>query len=101
MLSPRAALVLSAFVNSPTTPRYGYELLRETGIKSGSLYPILGRFENLGWISGHSEPSGPGRPPRRVYEFDLSMMSEARAALDRFLDAQSVPANQRLAWGLA
>lgn len=101
LLSPKAALILSAFVNAPTVPRYGYELMRETGIKSGSLYPILGRFESLGWIQGRVEPTESGRPPRRVYELDVGVLREVQAALDRYLEAKSVPADQRLNWGLA
>ena len=55
LLSPNAALLLSAFLNRSGNPQYGYELMQETGIKSGSLYPVLGRFEKLGWITGEME----------------------------------------------
>jgi DNA-binding PadR family transcriptional regulator len=75
--------------------------MQETGIKSGSLYPILGRFEQLGWIVGRTEPSRDGRPPRRLYEFRADATADARAALDRYLDASDVAAGERVNWGLA
>jgi len=39
------------------TPHYGYALMKETGLKSGTLYPILRDM---------SSPTG--RPPRQHYE---------------------------------
>jgi DNA-binding PadR family transcriptional regulator len=36
--------VLERFAERPTAWRYGYELSRETGLKSGTLYPILMRL---------------------------------------------------------
>lgn len=101
LLSPKSALILSAFLNRPGVPQYGYELMQETGIKSGSLYPILGRFEQLGWIAGRTEPSTGGRPPRRLYEFRPDAVADARAALDRYLDTAEVATADRLGWGLA
>lgn len=101
LLSPNAALLLSAFLNRPGRPQYGYELMLETGIKSGSLYPVLGRFEHLGWISGELEESAVGRPARRVYTFNTEHTAAAQAALDRFLDKRRTPAGERLNWGLA
>ena len=37
--------MLERFVERPTGWRYGYELIRETGLKPGALYPILVRLE--------------------------------------------------------
>lgn len=99
LLSPSAAGVLNVFLTSPATPRYGYELIQATGIKSGSLYPVLGRFEKLGWISGSMEASVNGRPPRKVYEFNTDCIAEARAALDRFFEMKQIPASEQMNWG--
>lgn len=101
MLSPKAALIVSAFLNRPSADQYGYELLQETGIKSGSLYPILGRLERQGWIIGALEPSAAGRPPRRVYRLNAKAEADAREALDRYLEAARVPTADRPGWGLA
>ena len=51
-------------------PRYGLEIARATGLKGGSLYPILSRLEEAGWVQGEWEgidPHDEGRPPRRYY----------------------------------
>ncbi|MEM7271854.1 MAG: helix-turn-helix transcriptional regulator [Actinomycetota bacterium] len=99
LLSVNAATVLNAFLSAPDVPRYGYELMQDTGIKSGSLYPVLGRFERLGWINGTLEPTDSGRPPRRVYRFNPECQAEAAAQLDRFFVAKQIPASDLGPWG--
>ena len=84
LLSPSAARILSTFLTSPTGRFYGYQLLQATDMKSGSLYPILGRFESLGWIRGEMQESPGSRPPRRVYQLDPDGATQAKEALDRF-----------------
>jgi PadR family transcriptional regulator, regulatory protein PadR len=47
---------------------YGLELAERTGLKSGSLYPILIRLDERGLLESRwIEPSAPGRPPRHAY----------------------------------
>ena len=89
LLSPNAARLIAAFLDTPSG-LYGYELLQETGMKSGSLYPILGRFERLGWIRGQMQDSPDSRPQRRVYTLDPDGAAEASAALERFLKVKNV-----------
>lgn len=100
LLSKNAARILALFLASPGRPLYGYELMQSTGIKSGSLYPVLGRFETLGWVTGQMEPSPGGRPPRRVYKMVPESVDDAQAALDRYFGAKEVPRQERLSWGL-
>jgi DNA-binding PadR family transcriptional regulator len=99
LLSPNAARLLALFLATPERPLYGYELMRSTGIKSGSLYPVLGRFESLGWLVGSMEESPGGRPPRRVYTLTSDAVVPAQAALDRFYEEKNVVEADRLAWG--
>lgn len=40
--------------------RHGYELIKETGLQSGTLYPLLMRMSEQGW----SKPSGASRSGR-------------------------------------
>ena len=48
--------------------RHGYELSKETGLKSGTLYPLLMRFAERGWVEARwTEAAAPGRPPRHIY----------------------------------
>lgn len=98
LLSKNAAVVLDLLLEDITVPRYGYELMRDTGIKSGSLYPILGRFEGYGWIEGAMEHTENGRPPRRVYRVRPDGIGTAQAALDRYIEVKGQGAH-RLAWG--
>ncbi len=52
----------------PTEWRYGYELGLEVGLKSGSLYPILMRLSDGGFLEAMWESDPPlGRPRRHLY----------------------------------
>jgi DNA-binding PadR family transcriptional regulator len=46
---------------------HGYELARRTGLKPGTLYPILERLEGRGLLEGRWEPSPDRRPARHSY----------------------------------
>lgn len=53
-----------------STNLYGYDLMQLTGLASGTLYPILMRFEKAGWLASSWEKADPkeeGRPRRRFY----------------------------------
>ena len=66
--SPQAIGVLRALAAEPSAWRYGYDLSLETGLKSGSLYPILMRLADRGLLEAAWEPDAPpGRPPRHLY----------------------------------
>ena len=71
--------VLRALTDQPQQWRYGYELSQQVGIKSGSLYPILMRLSDRGWLEARWEADAPpGRPPRHLYR--LTASGEAAAA---------------------
>lgn len=47
---------------------HGYELMKETGLKSGTLYPLLMRMTDQGLVEAEwREPTHPGRPARHAY----------------------------------
>lgn len=47
---------------------YGLEIAGVTGLKSGSLYPILARLDERGLLESRwLEPERTGRPPRHAY----------------------------------
>jgi DNA-binding PadR family transcriptional regulator len=47
---------------------HGYDLCRQAGIKSGTLYPLLIRLEAQGYLEAEwQEPAERGRPPRHAY----------------------------------
>jgi len=85
-LSRTALEVLAAFHQAPADPQYGLQLMKATGIKAGSLYPILQRFEDDGWIEAEWEdvdPSQQGRPRRRLYKMTGLGQQVAHAELRR------------------
>jgi DNA-binding PadR family transcriptional regulator len=57
-----------ALAETPAEWRYGYELCRMLGIQAGSMYPILIRLADRGWLETAWESDSPaGRPPRHLY----------------------------------
>lgn len=89
-MSPATLRVLKALLSDPAGQHYGYALLKQTGIKSGSLYPILDRLETEGWIEGAWESEGVnGRPPRRFYTLTGLGVREAKLAQKKYRVAPS------------
>jgi DNA-binding PadR family transcriptional regulator len=67
-LSPQTSAVLEALAADRGRWRHGYDVLRATGLKSGSLYPILMRLDERGWLEAAWEEDAPvGRPRRHLY----------------------------------
>ena len=65
--SPQTVNVLRALAADPARWRYGYDLVTEVNLKSGSLYPILVRLADRGLLETSWEPSVGSRPPRHLY----------------------------------
>lgn len=78
------AKVLSAFLGDAGADRYGLDLIRLTGLASGTLYPILRRLQEWGWVDAEWEridPAAEGRPARRYYHLTAEGATQARTAL--------------------
>jgi PadR family transcriptional regulator PadR len=76
--------LLNAFLEAPSAEFYGLELARTTGLKSGTLYPLLDRLEREGWVRSRwekTEPSDQGRPRRRFYALTGTGRHEAQQVL--------------------
>jgi DNA-binding PadR family transcriptional regulator len=72
--------VLGAFLDRPNAEHYGLSLIDSAGIKGGTLYPILSRLEQAGWIDGYWEDineKAEGRRKRRYYR--LTALGEREA----------------------
>ena len=82
-ISPETRLVLERFVEGPTVWRYGYELSRETGLKSGTLYPILMRLEKYRLLEARWVTTEDGVPPRHTYRLTPNGLELARTQLSR------------------
>ena len=77
-LSPQTLLILDAFLIHPAEWKYGYDLSRSTGLKSGTLYPLLMRLAERKLLETAWETGEPGRPPRHMYRFTPEGMQFAR-----------------------
>ena len=80
-ISPETLLVLEGFIERPTEWRYGYELSRQTGLKSGTLYPILMRLEKYALLEAAWVTTEPGVPPRHTYRLTPNGLEVARTKL--------------------
>jgi PadR family transcriptional regulator, regulatory protein PadR len=66
--SRQTRVLLAALLNRSQTWRYGYDLSKETGLRSGTLYPLLMRLSEQGFLESRwQETERPGLPPRHVY----------------------------------
>ena len=79
--SPQTLSVLSALCDQPSEWRHGYALAKQTGLKSGTLYPILIRLAERGLVEAcwQDEPQ-PGRPRRHLYRLTADGLAAATQA---------------------
>ena len=80
--SPQTMSVLAALCEQPSAWQHGYALARQTGLKSGTLYPILIRLADRGLVEAcwQEEPT-PGRPRRHLYRLTADGLASATTAL--------------------
>ncbi|GAA2990789.1 PadR family transcriptional regulator [Actinokineospora diospyrosa] len=74
--------VLEALLG-PDDQLYGLRIAENAGRKTGSVYPILARLEEAGWVVSaweQDEPSARG-PRRRFYRLSPDGLGAARALL--------------------
>ena len=98
-ITPRMATVLKVFLEDPDQPRYGFELMKLTGMASGSLYPMLARLEGAGWLAKGKEVIDPriaGRPARTNYSITGAAASAARIQLAELSERFRPPVPGRL-----
>ena len=77
--SRQARALLAALLDRSQTWRHGYDLAKETGLRSGTLYPLLIRLSEQGLLESRwQEAERPGLPPRHVYRLTASGRALAR-----------------------
>jgi PadR family transcriptional regulator, regulatory protein PadR len=81
-ISPETLRVLESFLARPTGWHYGYELSRETKLKSGTLYPILMRLEKHKLLEARWVATQDGVPPRHTYRLTPDGLELARTQLE-------------------
>ena len=80
--SPQTLAVLALLGDQPDSWWHGYDLARRTGLRSGTLYPILVRLARRGLLDARWEEDQPaGRPRRHLYRLTADGAERARAAL--------------------
>lgn len=90
--SPQMLALLTALAQRGEQWWHGYDLMKETGLQSGTLYPLLMRMTEQGLIEAEwREPSQPGRPPRHAYRLTAAGVA--------YIRAQAIPVGSSL--GLA
>jgi DNA-binding PadR family transcriptional regulator len=98
-ITPKMAAVLKVFLEDPDQPRYGFELMKLTGMASGSLYPMLAKLETAGWLTRGKEdidPHAAGRPARTHYTITGTAVSAARIQLAELSERFRPPVVGRL-----
>lgn len=83
-LSTTTVALCAELIQTPTDWRYGYDLIKATGIAAGTIYPILHRMAGAGWLetrwTGELES---GRPPRQMYRLTGEGLRGARDMIAR------------------
>jgi len=89
--SCQARILLAALLDRAHVWRHGYDLLKETGLKSGTLYPLLMRLCEQGFLEAvWQKPDRSGLPPRHAYR--LTAQGLALAQEQARDEAASTPA---------
>jgi PadR family transcriptional regulator, regulatory protein PadR len=80
--SAQALSVLASLCAEPQAWLHGYAIAKDTGLKSGSLYPILIRLSDRGLVEDCWEDEQPaGRPRRHLYRLTSDGLAAATTAL--------------------
>jgi len=77
-ISAQTLSVLAALCDQPSEWVHGYALAKQTGLKSGTLYPVLIRLADRGLVEAcwQDEPQ-PGRPRRHLYRLTADGLAAA------------------------
>jgi PadR family transcriptional regulator, regulatory protein PadR len=71
--SPQTVAVLFAIADDPGRWSHGYDLCRRLGLRAGTVYPILIRLAERGYVDTSWEQDVPqGRPPRHLYRLSAA-----------------------------
>jgi PadR family transcriptional regulator PadR len=95
--SAQTLSVLAVLCARPSDWQHGYAIAKETGLRSGTLYPILIRLADRGLIEACWEEEQPaGRPRRHLYRLTSGGLASARDALADAPHAARTGARTRL-----
>jgi PadR family transcriptional regulator, regulatory protein PadR len=91
--SAQTTSVLAELGTEPSQWRHGYDLAKQTGLKPGTLYPILIRLADRGLVEAcwQDQPQ-PGRPRRHLYRLTAEGLASATAAAEAAEQSAKRPA---------
>lgn len=76
--------------------RHGFDIIDATGLRSGTVYPLLRRLEEAGLVKSSWEPvavaRSSNRPPRKYYQLTPASDPLVLSARERFPGAFSARA---------
>ncbi|MFG2194977.1 PadR family transcriptional regulator [Streptomyces sp. NPDC048639] len=83
LTKPTIAVLEVLLASTGNPPAWGLSICRDADLGSGTVYPILDRLLERGWVISWDEAEPhPGRPARRYYELTGAGRLQAHAALD-------------------
>ena len=84
--------LLRALMDEPRKWHHGYELSQDTGLPSGTLYPILMRLSDRGYLE-HKWMASPdaGAPPRHAYRLTAKGSAYSREQFALYKDPGAKP----------
>ncbi len=89
-----ALRILRLFLNDPSAEITGAETVRASGLASGTVYPLLMRFERIGLLESHWEAGNPselGHPRRRYYRMTTQGLAVSQQAFQKLGQAKGTP----------
>ena len=89
-MTTHALRLISALLTDPAAEWYGLQLSADAELKSGTVYLLLARLEQAGWLTSRWEnidPAQEGRPRRRLYRLTEDGELAAARAIDDHMAA--------------
>jgi PadR family transcriptional regulator, regulatory protein PadR len=77
--SPQTFAILDALAENASDWSHGYDLCRLLGLKAGTVYPILIRLADRGYVeTAWEQEAAQGRPPRHLYRLSAAGAEHVR-----------------------
>jgi PadR family transcriptional regulator PadR len=95
-LTQQTLKVLGTLMSGQTRELSGAEIAKLSQLSSGTLYPILYRLEEAGWLDSRWEEGSPallGRPRRRYYRITAEGQKRVKQVV-----RELTPIGERLVW---
>ncbi|WP_148589741.1 PadR family transcriptional regulator [Streptomyces sp. WAC01526] len=83
LTKPTIAVLETLLSATSGNPAWGLSICRQADLGPGTVYPILDRLCERGWLTSYEETGPhPGRPARRYYELTGNGRLQASQALE-------------------